>query len=94
MSSLQVPWPGHLHLSAGSPYFGRRFDQQHAAAKKQYIAMESLRVRLQPYCWHLPVICLVLIEMLFQHIMCTMCSQMSARHQLALIDCSVSWISA
>lgn len=41
----QVPWLGHLHLSAGSPYFSRPFNRHRAAAHKQYIAMESLRVR-------------------------------------------------
>ena len=79
---MQVPWPGHLHLSAGSPYFSRRFDQQHAVAKKQYIAMESLRVRLRRYCWHLPVVCLVLIEMLVPAHHVYDVKQVSAEHWL------------
>ena len=61
IASMQVPWPGHLHMSAGSPYFSRKFDQQHAAAKKQYTAMESLRVQS---CWHYPVVCLVQTQIL------------------------------
>jgi hypothetical protein len=43
--SIPVPWPGHLHLSAGSSYFHTPFDAEATLAFKKTFAMESMRVR-------------------------------------------------
>mmetsp|Transcript_17054 Transcript_17054/g.50910 ORF Transcript_17054/g.50910 Transcript_17054/m.50910 type:complete len:629 (+) Transcript_17054:196-2082(+) len=43
--SIAVPWPGHLHLAAGSEYFQRPLRPAALAASKTRLAMESLRVR-------------------------------------------------
>mmetsp|Transcript_3023 Transcript_3023/g.8820 ORF Transcript_3023/g.8820 Transcript_3023/m.8820 type:complete len:679 (+) Transcript_3023:373-2409(+) len=45
-NSVVVPWPGHWHLHLGSPYFSRPFDPVAHRDARQYLAMESLKVRL------------------------------------------------
>lgn len=45
-NSVVVPWPGHWHLHLGSRYFSADFDRRAHVAARQYLAMESLKVRL------------------------------------------------
>lgn len=44
-NSVVVPWPGHWHLHLGSRYFSAPFDENAHVAARQYLAMESLKVR-------------------------------------------------
>lgn len=47
-NSVVVPWPGHWHLHLGSRYFSAPFDEAAHVAARQYLAMESLKVRNCP----------------------------------------------
>lgn len=44
-NSVTVPWPGHWHFHLGSPYFQQPFDADGHKAARQYLAMESLKVK-------------------------------------------------